>query len=390
MLSGYDMTASPSRHDPLPLSGPEVLVLSIGRNVSLADVQGAAAGPNEGLTTAGEPFGGSLEPQVLFGAGLIPIGITHYRWSYRRLGSAEAWQALDQPVIRHYAEVLNDGTLLIKPFLLGPAPLYRDQTLFQIPPARPPQSLGAAASFWTPEINPRLNAASAFFRTDWLDAGGPAFGKYELKLELFRADGRRASLNDVRLTMPTTPQRFGPARQAPRDPAHADDPREEYVFRDGAGAVVAFRLVLHVDNRPCEAAIQPPVLHTAARGCTRLSFRAYHPAHFATAEFETHQGDQGGVPSASVRGLADGTLANGFVREPSGWCWKDVPLVELVSQSGRVAFHCTLLVKARATDGWRRLAHLDRWALPRLFMLDADQAAAKRSLREHLAPISLL
>ena len=65
-------------------------VLTIGNDVSMPEILGLAAGSQRGLTTAGEPFGGSLEPHVWFGDALIAGGITHYRWSYRRLGSSGA------------------------------------------------------------------------------------------------------------------------------------------------------------------------------------------------------------------------------------------------------------------------------------------------------------
>jgi hypothetical protein len=73
--------------DPI-LPGKQVAILSIGRNISMTEIQRQAAGASEGLTTAGQPMGGSLEPHVWFGDGLLAAGITHYRWSYRRLGSS--------------------------------------------------------------------------------------------------------------------------------------------------------------------------------------------------------------------------------------------------------------------------------------------------------------
>ena len=68
--------------DDQSLPGKVVAIMSIGNGVSMPEIQRAAAGVDEGLTTAGEPFAGVLEPHVFFGADdLIAGGITHYRWS---------------------------------------------------------------------------------------------------------------------------------------------------------------------------------------------------------------------------------------------------------------------------------------------------------------------
>jgi len=159
--------------DDPPLPGKQVAVLSIGNNVSMTEIQRASAGADEGLTTAGQPFGGSLEPHVWFGDGLIGSGITHYRWSYRRAGSAGDWNAMDHDVVRHYAEVLADSTLTFKPFPLGPDPAFGGQNLFQIRPDSPPLNAGVVSSSWAPEVDGRSNTASAYLRSHLLEGGDP-------------------------------------------------------------------------------------------------------------------------------------------------------------------------------------------------------------------------
>jgi hypothetical protein len=129
--------------DPVPDPvGKQVAIMSVGRNVSIIEIKRQATGASEGLTTANEPFGGSCEPVVWFGDGLIPAGITHFRWSYRRLGSSGSWTALDSPVVRHYGEILADSTLTFKPFLLGPDPSFAGANLFKIRPKDPPMGPG--------------------------------------------------------------------------------------------------------------------------------------------------------------------------------------------------------------------------------------------------------
>ena len=75
--------------DPTPVPGKQVAILSIGHDVSMAEIKRNSAGLQEGLTNANEPFGGSLEPTVWFGDAIVTGGITHYRWSYRRMTKAD-------------------------------------------------------------------------------------------------------------------------------------------------------------------------------------------------------------------------------------------------------------------------------------------------------------
>jgi len=99
------------------LPGRQVAIMSIGNAVSMFEIQGSAAGASEGLTTAGEPFGGVLEPHVSFSrSALIGSGITHYRWSYKRLTLSDGittlsdtWHAMDRQVIRHF-RVIDPAT----------------------------------------------------------------------------------------------------------------------------------------------------------------------------------------------------------------------------------------------------------------------------------------
>ena len=159
------------------LAGLQVAILAIGDGVSVHEIQPAAAGAAEGLTTAGEPFGGSLEPHVWFGrTALIAAGITHYRWSYRHLtasdgvtGVSDGWHTLGRQVIRHYAVIdltPPDFKLSFPPYPLGPDPVFPGQDLFQIQPVNPPPG----GDGWAP-IDAHEDSASAFFLTHLL-AGG--------------------------------------------------------------------------------------------------------------------------------------------------------------------------------------------------------------------------
>jgi len=113
------------------------------------------------------PFAGSLEPHVWFGTGLIPAGITHYAWSYRKLDGVDTFHRMDAPVGRklhrdhrrnHPRQELSAGA---RP---GSFPVRR---LYKIPPAVGP------GDGWIPDWDPRANSASAYFLTPALNGYNP-------------------------------------------------------------------------------------------------------------------------------------------------------------------------------------------------------------------------
>lgn len=390
--------------DDPPLPGNQVAVLSIGHEVSMTEIQRATALTNEGLTDDPRPapFGYSLEPHVWFGSDMVPptdgapsaSGITHYRWSYRRLGTSGDWLQMDKVVNRHYGEIMADSTLVFKPFLLGPDPAFAGQNLFKIRPANPPLNAGAVSSSWAPEVNARDNTASAYFES-WLLEGGDAesaAGKYELKLELFKSDGSLVNLTDenVLLKVPTVDAPFPaivPTQLVAHFPAQLGD-MEDRVIRDGAGKIVAFRVVLHVDNNPCQANIVDVSVNVNSAGpCgfiqyppgadAVISFTARHPNDFATFNFQVHKGSCGSVDSASANGSVAGPMVNGFTRNMASLFTQNVPVTELLSGGScgtvciKAAFAETLHVDALATDGWSStLDHLDADAMPKAFALE--------------------
>lgn len=375
--------------DEPPLPGKQVAVLSVGNNVSMTEIQRQSAGASEGLTTTGQPFGGSLEPHAWFGEDLRPSGITHYRWSYRRLGSSGEWTALDHEVVRHYAEVMPDSTLVFKPFDLGPDPAFPGQSLFQIRPPDPPLNPGVASSSWAPEVDGRSNTASAYLRSHLLEGGDPlaAADKYELKLELFKSDGSLVNWTDegVLLKVPTVNAPFGlgtvPTELVAHAPAQPGD-MEDRVIRDGTGKIVAFRLVLHIDNNPCTAEIHETTVGTSTAGpCgfiayppsanATISFTARHPNDFATFTFRVNRGSTGTVAAASASGPVAGPTVNGFTRDAASRYTKSVPVATLLGTCLKAAFSETLHVDALATDGWSgTLDYLDDDASSKAFALE--------------------
>ena len=97
------------------VTGNQLMVLGIGENISTRQVETSGAnagltkgnadphGGSPGGTVPGAPFGGVLEPRVIFGDTLVGSGITHYRWSYRRLTNAQGTAVADD----YFGEALS-------------------------------------------------------------------------------------------------------------------------------------------------------------------------------------------------------------------------------------------------------------------------------------------
>jgi hypothetical protein len=163
-------------------------------------------------------------------------------------------------------------------------------------------------------------------------------------------------------------------------PTAAPDP--EHLILDGAGKTVAFRLVLHVDNNPCQAEIYETTVGAASAGpcgfieypagsSAHISFKARHPHDFATFSFGTYRGSTGAVAIACASGSVGASPLNWFVRNMASVFAKDVLVADLIAgcPGGRAAFAETLHLDALATDGWSILDYLDRDAVPKAFAL---------------------
>ncbi|HOW65979.1 MAG TPA: hypothetical protein P5186_16405 [Candidatus Paceibacterota bacterium] len=363
--------------DPPTMPGLQVAIMTIGNNVSLPEIQGSATGANEGLTMDGRPFGGSLEPHVWFGQdALIAAHITHYKWSYRKMDAMDTWHAMDHQVVRHYAVIdpAPPHALKFLPELMGPDPAFPAKNLIRIQPTAAP----AGSYGWAPMVDARENSASSFFLSHLLEGGDAAAagGKYELKLELFDDTGDLVNLTDkgVLLKVPTINAPFGAVEVPTAAPAN------EYLIKDGTGDVIGFKMVLRVDNNPCEAQIYQTTVGAAIAGdCgfinypagadAHISFKARHPNNFATFNFGLYRGSWGEI--LDVSGSVAASPINGFTRNAAGVYSDDRHVADLVGTcpGGAAAFAETLHVDALATDGWNILDYLDRDAVPMAFAL---------------------
>ncbi|HEX3127038.1 MAG TPA: hypothetical protein VH394_06885 [Thermoanaerobaculia bacterium] len=361
---------------PVPPLGKKVVVKTIARQVSMGEIyRHSPDATKEGLVKEGwinavkpSPFGSILEPRVDFGLGLKPAGITHYRWSYRTLGSmSEAdWKVIDEPVSRHY----RVSTPPFTPTIYSSAPVGPDNTVTGyyafVEPALP-----ANGEDWE-VLDESYDLASAFFKTSALLPG-----KYELKLELFKNVGGTMQRVDLTAESVELYEITDPAPLVEGSYTTTLATGDRVLTDPGTGHIVGYRLVLHVDNRVCFGTIEDVVLSGMPAGrcgfleysnvteTARISFRASHPANFATFDFDLARVATP-VAEGTASGLVDDASANGFTRASDTFS-KDLS-VDTLMRSGlpagetpctRAAFAEHLHVSALATDGYAQLSGLD-------------------------------
>ncbi len=371
--------------EPPESPGKSVTIVGIGENVSTHELQMTAPGASQGLTTAGEPFGGVLEPRVLFGrTALLAAGITHYRWSYRRLTASDGttsvsdpnFHHLDHAVTRHYA--VPSGLPGVGPsYPIEPmGPEFGSSNLFKIQPFTPS---AAGTDGWV-ILDSHTDNASAFFPTNLLNTLDPeaVAGRYELKLELFKIVGGIPAVVDltaqaVELFIPDQDAPFGALTVTTSPPASP-----EFYFKDPVSHhTMAFRLVVRIDNNVCHGnIIDVNVAGVGAGPCgfieyhhhhdATISFMASHPHDFATFGFNVYRG--AGCPVSSASGHVGDAIAGSYTR--SGVVFSDdVTVHTLLTTTSdpincppcvdKAAFAESLAVYAMATDGWYRLAACD-------------------------------
>ena len=366
----------PACGGPADLPGKQVVVLSLGRTVSMHEI-----GAN-GLTSAGEPFGEKLEPRVDFSvSNLAAAGIRHYRWSYVRLTGPDGLTTTVDPasppiggtpavltreVSRHY----RVGTTYV-PEKMGPLPAPI-ANCFKIQPVDPP----AGGEEWK-ILDEREDLASAHFETTKLP-GTPASnasddlaaGLYELRLELFDTAGALVdwTAKGIDLRIPDVDAPFGSGTVTTiAAPAFN---------RIGApGNTVGFRTVVRVDNNFCFADIAPvggtvtpdPDCgfhnYNALSDTARLAFVARHPNRFATFGFSSGRGTGGALADTVTGGVTGLAASNGYSLGGAFAYWKDLtvgyltaPVPPSLIRCPNAAFWESLGVAAMATNGYGTLS----------------------------------
>lgn len=360
------------------LPGCQVVVLSIGRNIAVRQVQTSGA---EGVTVAGQPFGATLEPRVDFSRTelIVNKGIPYYRWSYRRLSGPDgvalsvdpssvplgAWAVMNRDVFRHYKIGTSYPSDLMGPMPTAGPGAAPAPNLFRIRPLLPP-----AGTEWI-VLNETIDLATAYFDTGSLagvPAGGPpwpddlAAGRYELKLELFDAAGALVNWTaagiDLRITDQDAPFGTGVITTVTA-------PTYNRILV--GGNTMGFRMVVRVDNNRCSADILPlggtvtpdPVCgfhnYSTPSDVAAVSFVARHPNHFAGYSFVTTRGPGPTIPVASTSGTAGEAGTNGFTEVADFTYSKGIVVSALLGACSNAAFSERLDVMAMATNGYGTL-----------------------------------
>ena len=384
------------------LPGCQVVVLSIGREVAVQEIQ--TKGENEGLTTTDEPFGGTLEPRADFSrTALRAKGVKFYRWSYRRLSGpdgvsttapgssppvstasnamsapASDWTPLIRDVYRHY----TTGTSYPS-YLVGPLPTENaertapKENLFEIHPADPP------TGHWR-VLNEHVDLAEAYFETASLPDSperGPteelgrapddlAAGRYELKLELFDKVGDlvdwAATDKNIDLCIAADDAPFGT-----EDIGKKSAPNDNQLTIEGESGLWGFKMVVRVDNNHCYAEVLPLAgdvepdpecgFHTYESGYdVHLGFIARHPNHFANFGFNTSRATSPSLSTTS--GVAGESATNSYTHVDFEYT-KEVAVTDLLhiedgESCANAAFGEHLDVSPMAQNGYGKLRHL--------------------------------
>lgn len=357
-----------------------VQIMSIGRNVSISEIQGPGYPVAEqGLTTGGNPFGGKLEPRVWFSRNCLreEKNIEYYRWSFRQISQGDGtsitspgpWTPFSRTVVRHYARPLSGGGVVHEPVVMGPKTIGSESNLFEIRP----DSVPTGGIEWT-VVDEREDLASGHFLTSQLGTGDSsaekaedAAGRYELKLELFDEDGNLVNWTDESIDayIANEPAPFG---TDPVTPQKADDIYYKHSNTDGD--MIGFRMVLHIDNNSCEAKIKPisgSGLTTSSCGfiefepgaSVNLGFEANHPNNFATLNFNLTRGVSDIVSAAGASGRVGSSTSPYSYSSPDEY-EATFPVTDLLGSCDRAAFAENLHVRTLAQNGYHRLSGLDR------------------------------
>lgn len=392
----------------------KVLIKTIGNGLSMSEIQ-KASGASKGKTTAGEPLAGSLELRLdMSRSNLISLGVTQYRWSYRRktggdglTAFTDTWHTMLREVYRPY-EVKVFIPFPVGHFItqykyekMGP---FGAENLFKIQPN------ATTIGIWYDSVmNEHVDLAWAYFDTANLkEADGitPTVGQYDIKLELFDSSGNLVNWNNpggsgwnIEAFVTNNPAPFVPPTGMTETPAPAAN-----LIKDTSANTVGYIMTLFVDNTPCEALIDDPFVlenPTALSGpCgflffnstttskTRLRFLARQAFDNAVFTFWIVKGSSGYVPDATlgwnfvtssyasllVHDLTPGAYpVNGFSRSADSHFSKDIKVADMLNANGstcpQAAFAATLGVCSTAYNGYTQAYWLNDWAVPKAFAL---------------------
>ncbi len=378
-----DPRVTPCR-PPVPYMGPMISVYGVGRLIAVENVTaaGMAASPitveGTGATFAERPFTGTLGMWADFARELLAgIAVTHYLWSYRT-SPAGAWTPILKPYTRRYRADFPPLTSISKNYNFEPDPHGH----FAIPPDEPWLADGTPYGNWE---DPWVTGiATALFETEslWPMDDPDRAGAFDLKLELFKADGTRVNLTgsgvDVQVQDLATLQPDGSYNWKLAGPVNR--------YFEG-GQLFGFQMTVAVDNNRCSAAIlDAQVGATLAGPCgfigyppaasVLLRFQAAHPHNHAAFLFRIARGSSGyieqaygKVNAASVPAI--NPAAGGATYNRAGITFgRSAPVGQILGPCLSAAFAEEMYCYATATDGWySRAWWLDYYAPAKAFAL---------------------
>ncbi len=376
-----------------PLSGSLVWMRSINGGVSMRSIQQSDSASGHlsnavGLTFYGStgnkisPFGGQFPFVVQFGNGFPSSGgVTHYRWSYRKLKNAfldsvpDTTHHLEGEIQKPYRYLASGGTLFAtKSFPLGPS-YDAGNPKYKIP------HVDASADVPEPDADYyHLDTNTIQINSDALSDIDD--GLYEFTFEL---------LDDAGNVVPVPPNTFLLDRISsdpidPFDPAAntipADEvPFENYVVKAG-GMAIAFKFKMRIDNQICYADVLDALVdgsptdpvcgighyNDKVNDNVTLKFLAGHPNDFASYDFDVTKGNSNDVPDADSRGYVT-QINNGYtisqVLDSEGklrdqYQKTTLKVGQMLGTCDMAAFAEVLRVNATHTNGDRRLHEFDR------------------------------
>ena len=321
-----------------------------------------------GITDA--PFGSLLGFRMGYSNNITGSAtIKFFRWSYRKVGTAE-WSQMNLPVSRHYVKTVPGAPnpiISFPTYQLGPRTIGTQQNLYEFKPAAPPAPAPPDPPLTTtawPIDNWFDDIYAAFL--DTLSLPGmrqESAGQYQIKLEVFGPDGALLSpTGPFRFIVPSSIDSNNTVNTRPATPGEID----------GSG----FVFNLQIDNNVCEAAIYPTSIGTSAvaDGCGflrytpgvgqfTLAFTARHPNNRAYFDFSVVRG-MTGVAAASVSNAEVGANAGPYTRDANSRFSHPFNQPELLEGCVNAAFAESLGVYAKVTNGWGRIGTgYDRSAL---------------------------
>jgi hypothetical protein len=324
---------------------------------------------SDGLVGDDAPFGSTLGVRLRKSPEIPNATIGYYRWRWRRVNPAGAWNTLLADVTRTYlrkepAQLPTMPTYHLGPKGVGPGDLFEFRPHL-VPDEGPPDPPGTVRSW---DIDPGVNDLySAYMDTNGLAGGlgilgqpGATAGDYDLKLEVFSPSGTLLTPGPgtFSFVVPSAVDPDGTLHTRLAQPAELD--AGGFVFR------------IHIDNNPTTAALAAPAIGTTsvadecgflryAEGTdptVTIAFTAHHPNDRATFSLTIVRGsvyfataDAAGEVGATVlpgylyTGDGDGNFTHGFSR------------TQLTETCDNAAFAEHLGVYGKATNGWGRIGY---------------------------------